>query len=185
MVVCSVLILLVKKVPTSRFLDHCIPTVGCRRRKEANAAGLPMGWRALDDAIISMEFGPGMMIDKIAGCERMSIPLSGLRRLGAAGLVQSKYLRGSAKASRGQFATAARSSAERSAVAVSCSRADSFFSLAQRIHSAKDSRGARPKSACTESLRWRVHGTGGAATSRCSGDEIASLFRPAAGPFDE
>lgn len=43
-----------------------------------------------------------------------SIPLSGLRRLGAAGLVQAKYLRGSAKASRGQFATAAQSSAERS-----------------------------------------------------------------------
>jgi hypothetical protein len=94
--------LLVKKVPTSRFLDHCIPTVGCRSRKEANAAGLPMGWRALGEAIISMEFGPGMMIDKIDVCETHgSIPLSVSAALGVAGFVQAKYLRGSTKASRG------------------------------------------------------------------------------------
>jgi GntR family transcriptional regulator, rspAB operon transcriptional repressor len=53
---------------------------------------------ALREAIISMEFGPGMMIDKIAVCDRMGVSLypvsAALARLEAEGLVEVLAQRG-------------------------------------------------------------------------------------------
>jgi hypothetical protein len=144
-----------------------------------------MGWRALGEAIISMEFGPGMMIDKIAGCERMRVsrcPVSAaLARLvwcrPSISEEVPKRLEGNLQAQRKVLPNVQPSqfrALERARFLVLRSE----FMVRKTVE--EYSREVPARNSCDGE-----RGTGGAAMSRCSGDEIASLFQPAAGPFDE